>query len=160
MVLDSGMLVGADISGTLWDGSYVFNQETRKLDIELTINIPPDAFSVVTGQENTQGFAESHRFSLPREIDEEVVHSLDSKLGPLQATFKKIREFPNYYSPMNMPDTSGRYVIVFTQEAQPFRVREYPGRLVDLMIGTGDAPAPPVTTGRRACDARRRLPGW
>jgi hypothetical protein len=38
-----------------------------------------------------------------------------------------------FYSPINMPDTSGRYVVVSAQEAQPSRVREYPGRLVSII---------------------------
>jgi hypothetical protein len=42
-----------------------------------------------------------------------------------------------YYSPTNMPDTSDRYILDLPRDTLPFRVREYPGRLVTLALSDG-----------------------
>src|SRR4051812_34762836 len=94
IVLDSGMVVGADVTGGIWEGEYQFNSETRQLDIRLTVALPPEILSAVTGQESKVGFREQYQFSLPREMNEEVTHNIQTALGPINAVFKKIRDFP------------------------------------------------------------------
>src|SRR4051794_14798977 len=88
IALDRGMGVGADVNGGIWAGEYQFNPGARRLHIRLTVSLPPEVFSAVTGQESAAGFREQSQFTLSREMNEEVVHNIQTALGPINAVFK------------------------------------------------------------------------
>lgn len=48
LVLDTGMVVGADAVGGMYDGSYIFNSQTHLLDVNVEVFIPA-GISIVQG---------------------------------------------------------------------------------------------------------------
>src|SRR5687767_11268168 len=48
IVLEWGMIVGADAGGVIYDGTYSYARREELLDLELTVRVPPGA-SLVQG---------------------------------------------------------------------------------------------------------------
>ena len=94
LALDTQIVVGADAFGGIWDGTYAFDNGRNAFDVVLTLKFPPEVVSAVTGQGGAGAHEETITFSLPNDFDEQTI-SLSTNLGPVNAKFRKIRDFPD-----------------------------------------------------------------
>ena len=92
LALDTRMVVGADITGGLYDGSYEWNERTQLLDLTVAAWIP-EGVTVVQGQTAGPGGLKFEvRCSFPREPDGRIVEA-DTSLGPVALRIFLLRAF-------------------------------------------------------------------
>ena len=92
LALDTNIVVGADAGGGTYDGEYVWNAESRLLDMKVSGWVPEGAW-VVQGQiAPAGGLKFDVECSFPRIPDKTIVAKTD--LGPVAVQFQLIREFP------------------------------------------------------------------
>jgi hypothetical protein len=95
LVLHDGVIVGADVAGAKFDGSYTDNSSTRALDFRVTMSAPAGITPVQTGIAVTEPINLPISGSLPLEdITSETPTLLETPLGPINVIFKKLRDFP------------------------------------------------------------------
>jgi hypothetical protein len=95
LVLQKGVVVGADVAGASYDGSYTENELTGQLDFEITMNAPAGVTPVQTGIPLTSPISLPIKASLLRDdIGTEKPTLVHTPLGPVNVLFKKIRDFP------------------------------------------------------------------
>ena len=95
LVLDTLMVVGTDTTGVTYDGFYEYNPRTDKLDMALTLTVPP---GVSLGQGHPAQDRETRmeiNCSLPRDLGHETPVPVDTPTGLVNVVFKKIRDFPD-----------------------------------------------------------------
>jgi hypothetical protein len=95
LVFDTGMVVGADVAGGRYDGTYEYYPKTEMLDIDVTVKIPPNV-RTVQGVVSQEGLTFKVRTSMPRDAWDEKPFVAQTDLGPVNATLKKIRNHPAY----------------------------------------------------------------
>jgi hypothetical protein len=95
LVLHSGVIVGADVGGATYDGSYTENTTTQAIDFQITMNAPAGITLVQTGIALTAPLSMPITGSLsPGNINSETPSLLHTPLGPVNILFNKIRDFP------------------------------------------------------------------
>jgi len=94
VVLDAGLLVGADPDGGKYDGSYRFNPETNMLDCEMTIVLAPGSWAVTRATAGTQWKPFKLEVSIPRGPFTDFVHVASTPAGKINLLLSKIRDFP------------------------------------------------------------------
>ena len=93
VVLDSGMVVGADFAGGIYDGTYKWNEQKQLLETKVTVQVP-EGVQLVQGQTAGPGGCTFEvKCSFPREPDNAVVQAT-SDLGPLFVRIYLLRAFP------------------------------------------------------------------
>ena len=95
IILDTGVVIGADVGGVLYDGTYDFNHQTEMLDVNVTITVPPGIPLVTGTPPQTTEYKFRIKASLPRTLGDETPITIDTPLGPVNIVFKKIRDFPS-----------------------------------------------------------------
>jgi hypothetical protein len=95
IVFDTGVIVGTDAWGGVWDGVYEFNPRTNLIEMMLTVAFPPQGTSSVSGRAVPQGHTETYSLCLPNDLGREVPFTLTIQGRPMAARFKKIRNFPH-----------------------------------------------------------------
>ena len=97
IALETGIMVGADAAGGIWDGEYKYNPNTEQIDLDFSIRLPPEAVSMLTGQTGSQDWLrERHKVSFPNIVDDETECEVRTPFGfPLRVVFKKIRAWPD-----------------------------------------------------------------
>ena len=94
IVLDTDLVVGVDIGGARYDGTYAYNRKTDQIDADLTLTVPPGV-SLVTGalaRPDEWGF--QFTASFPRETTETPV-LVKTPSGPVNAIIRYLRGFPD-----------------------------------------------------------------
>lgn len=95
LVLRSGVVVGADVAGATYDGSYTDNSATETLDFEITMSAPAGIIPVQTGIALTEPMNLPISGRVPQgNIGSETATLLQTRIGPVNVIFKKLREFP------------------------------------------------------------------
>jgi hypothetical protein len=95
LVLHSGVIVGADVGGATYDGSYTVSSATQALDFQITMNAPAGITPVQTGIALTAPISMPITGSIPQEnITSETPTLLETQLGPVNLILKKLRDFP------------------------------------------------------------------
>lgn len=94
LVLDTGRVIGADVGGGTYDGTYEFNEDTRMLDVDVTITIPEGHWSVTGKQAVGAPLSMTVKASLRRDLGAEQPMRLETSDGPVNVVFKMIRDFP------------------------------------------------------------------
>lgn len=95
LVFHKGSVVGADTGGGTYDGSYTENADTGALDLVITLSMPAGIVPVMTGIPLASPISVPIRISLPQgEIGGEKPTLVQTALGPVNALFKKVRDFP------------------------------------------------------------------
>lgn len=97
VVMDKGVIAGADIAGGRWDGSYSPGGDPGMLDVRLTVQFSGHgAVSTVTGRTGARegAFSETYDFSIPKDLGRNIAQTLRTPLGPIQAVFTKLRDLP------------------------------------------------------------------
>jgi hypothetical protein len=95
LVLRGGVIVGADVGGAMYDGSYTDNSSTQALDFRVTMTAPAGIIPVQTGIPLTEpvNVPISGSVSLGN-ITTETPTLFETPLGPVNIIFKKLRDFP------------------------------------------------------------------
>jgi hypothetical protein len=95
LVFRTGTITGADVAGAIFDGSYTENPTTRVIDFKVTMSAPAGVTPVQTG------IALVTPLNLPitgsvatNDIGGDKPILLQTPLGPINALFRKIRDFP------------------------------------------------------------------
>jgi hypothetical protein len=94
MVLDTGVIVGTDRWGGIWDGTYDYDRRSNLIEMTLTVAFPPEGFSSVTGRAFARGHTETYHFALPNDLGREFPFPVTIQGRPMVARFRKIRDFP------------------------------------------------------------------
>jgi hypothetical protein len=91
LVLKSGLVTGADVTGTLFDGSYISNDGGRNFYIQSSVNAPPNGVTVQGVNTGPSGIIYNVNFVLPSNFDEVDFLEIQTPLGPVNAKFQKLR---------------------------------------------------------------------
>ena|SRR5215831_8323831 len=95
LVLHDGSVVGADTGGGIYEGSYTENSDARTLDFAVTLSLPAGATPVQTGIALPAAMSVPiHSSVLENDLGSERPTLVQTPLGPVNALFKKIRDFP------------------------------------------------------------------
>lgn len=94
LVLDTGFVVGADVTGAEYDGTYKYNPNTNMLDVQITLTVPPGVALVTGMPPSTDEYKIEIGAPFPREFETPVPIDLDTPTGPVRVVVTKIRDFP------------------------------------------------------------------
>jgi len=94
LVLDSGMVYGVDMTGVLYDGTYIFNHGTGKIDTKMVVTVPAGVWLVTGVPASPAEYKMEMSVSLPRDLGAEHPFTVSTPKGQLNVIFKKIRDFP------------------------------------------------------------------
>ena len=93
MVLDTGIVIGADVTGGVYNGTYEWNDQTQLLDVTASGRVP-EGVQLVQGVVAPAGGLELEiQCSFPREPDNVVVPAM-TNYGPIQVAVRFLRGFP------------------------------------------------------------------
>lgn len=94
LVFDTSQVVGADVAGGRYDGTYEYNSRTDQIDARVTATIPA-GIPLVTGiPAQTQEWSFPINASFPRETTNTPIQ-IDTPYGPVNVAVKFLRGFPN-----------------------------------------------------------------
>ena len=91
IALDTGEIVGCDIGGGIFDGTYDFNHGTNTVDATVTFTAT-EAVGLVQGVTLAPGQTFGVRVSFPKDAEGVVVQA-DTDLGPVNVKMTCLREF-------------------------------------------------------------------
>ena len=95
LVLHDGSIVGADTGGGIYEGSYTENTDARRLDFAIKLSFPAGAIPVQTGIALPEPMTVPiHASVLEDDMGTERPTLVQTPLGPVNALFKKLRDFP------------------------------------------------------------------
>lgn len=94
VAFDTGRVIGTDITGSVWDGTYEFNPANNCIDAKLKLTIPPGVFLVQGVPAQDREHVEEFSVSFPRETPEHQIE-VPTSLGAVQAIIKFLRHFPD-----------------------------------------------------------------
>ena len=92
LVLDTNIVVGADIAGVTYDGDYVWNDRTQCFDVNVSVSVPEGTQTVQGQIAPAGGMTFNVQCSFPREPDVPVRASTD--LGSVDVQLRLLRTFP------------------------------------------------------------------
>jgi hypothetical protein len=95
VVLDTNLIVGADVTGVLYDGTYEYNARTDRLDVHIVVTVPPGVWLVQGVPSAPKEYKFPIEASLPRDLGAEMPTDVSTPFGSVKAIFKKVRNFPN-----------------------------------------------------------------
>ncbi len=91
LVLKSGVVTGVDVTGTLFDGSYVTNDGGRNYEVHSIVKSPPNGVTVQGVNTGPSGLFYNVNFVLPSGFDDVSFLEIQTPLGPVNARFQKLR---------------------------------------------------------------------
>ena len=90
LILQNGVITGADASGALYDGSY--QERGPDVDVKLTLTVPPGVTLVQGTAAQPKQYSISSETTLPiREVLEEKAILLEFPPGPVNVIFRRLR---------------------------------------------------------------------
>ncbi|MFZ0951525.1 MAG: hypothetical protein WAN17_04620 [Candidatus Sulfotelmatobacter sp.] len=92
IVLRNGKVVGVDVGGVKYDGTYGDGDEGNGFKVRLKVLIPPNAILVQGVNSGPQGDASEIEFHLPVDFLSQPFIRVNAKHGPVNAKFIKLRE--------------------------------------------------------------------
>jgi hypothetical protein len=95
IVLDAGLVVGCDPSGTTYDGTYEFNSATGMLDATVVMKLAPGAKLVTGIPAGALPPTVTIMASVPRDLGAKAPAYIDIPGGRIGVVFHKLRDFPN-----------------------------------------------------------------
>ena len=93
IVLDTGRVVGVDITGARYDGTYAYNQQTDLIDVDLTLTVPPGVPLVQGIPARSEEWSFDFTANFPKETRESPVE-VNTPFGPVNTIFRYLRAFP------------------------------------------------------------------
>jgi hypothetical protein len=99
LTLQNGIVVGADVSGTTYEGSYTTDPITRVIEFQIIMNLPAGVTPVQNGIPLVAPISVPISGSLSEnELGKDEPTLLRSPLGPVNVLFTKIRDLPHWLS--------------------------------------------------------------
>ena len=89
--LSEGEIVGADITGGLWDGRFAVDLVNHNLTCDVSIRLPPGVTLATTGQPPQGNEASNMKFILPHDFATKPYVSLNLPIGKINVRFQKLR---------------------------------------------------------------------
>lgn len=98
VAFDTNKLVGADITGGIWDGTYEYNQKTGEIDLNVKLTLPNGIFSAASGNQSDGSLVENFKLSIPNiELGQETQHIISVFNGiSMRLVIKKIRDLDTW----------------------------------------------------------------
>jgi hypothetical protein len=88
-----GRLIGADVGGTKYDGRLEKKPGESGFSCHVQYTVPPGTVLITGSGPVATPTNVNLTFDLPENFAEEIVVGIQTPLGPLNATFSKLREF-------------------------------------------------------------------
>ena len=92
IVLDTGRVVGVDVAGACYDGTYTYNQQTKLIDADLKLTVPPEVPLVQGVPARPEEWSFNFTASFPSEAKETPV-GVDTPYGPVNTIIRFLRAF-------------------------------------------------------------------
>ena len=89
VVMKDGSIIGADATGSIYDGTYEATGESIASKVKLTV---PAGMTLVTGQSLPEPLTQEINATLPGHFAGGAPVSVDTPLGPVNVIFKKLRD--------------------------------------------------------------------
>ena len=96
LVLEDGLVVGADAAGGTYDGTYEKSLLAGFVNLAITATAPPGARPVQTGVPLTAAVAFQIKATITRKLgDHSAPITVQTPLGTVDVVLRKIRDFPH-----------------------------------------------------------------
>jgi hypothetical protein len=95
LVLDTGLVVGADATGGTYDGTYEKSLLAGFVDMRMTVTPSAGARPVQTGAPRAAEIAFPVTARVPRHVGGEHRITVQTPLGMVDVVLGKVRDFPN-----------------------------------------------------------------
>ena len=92
IVLETETVIGADLAGGIYDGSYRWNEQTQRLDVDVKVDVPEGSVSVMGVVAPPGGLKFGVRCSFPRDPDNQTVRA-ETDYGPILVGVHILRSF-------------------------------------------------------------------
>jgi hypothetical protein len=93
LVLRDGIIAGADMAGSIYDGTYTENPQAGEISLQIIMAAPEGATPVQTGIPLAAPIALPINTTLAQsDIATEKLILLQTPLGPVNVIFKKVRD--------------------------------------------------------------------
>ena len=93
IALDNETVVGVDVAGGTYDGTYTWNTQTERLDVKASVWVPEGAQTVQGIVAPSGGLKFWVKCSFPREPDDELI-TATTEHGLVSVQIRLIRTFP------------------------------------------------------------------
>ena len=92
LILESGTVTGADVTGGFYDGTYEWNEQTRLLDIAVQVDVSEGTVLVMGNAAPPGGLRFGVRCSFPRDPDNQTINA-ETDFGPIVVRVQLLRSF-------------------------------------------------------------------
>lgn len=89
--LVNGKIIGSDVTGGVWDGSFAINAVDQFISCEVTIKLPQNVPLATTGLPVQGAEATNMRFKLPLDFASRAFVPLELPIGKVNVRFQKVR---------------------------------------------------------------------
>jgi hypothetical protein len=90
VVFRNGAIVGVDVSGVRYDGTYTVTN--RRFAVRINVTFPPNTTLVQGVTTGPEGDISELEFQLPKDFISQPFIRIDAKHGPVNAKIVKLRE--------------------------------------------------------------------
>ena len=95
LVIKDGLIVGADMVGGRYDGTYRHNAATGNYDAQLRMSFPPGTSLVTGALAGPQPMNLDMTTVLPANLGGEQPIRIATPTGPVNVIFRKLRDYPS-----------------------------------------------------------------
>ncbi len=97
LALYNGIIAGADMTGGRYDGTYAESSTPGSYDATIRMSFPPGTSLVTGALAGPQPFFMDVNLTLPANLGGEQPVRIETPTGPVNAIFRKLRDFPEKY---------------------------------------------------------------
>ncbi|MGV3576622.1 MAG: hypothetical protein ACO1O4_15975 [Devosia sp.] len=90
LVMREGKIVGADVTGGVYDGTYTI-EANNSVTVDIVLTVPPGT-TLVTGQTLTTQHSQNIKANVVETFANGQTVPLQTPMGPVNAIFKKLRD--------------------------------------------------------------------
>jgi hypothetical protein len=94
VVLDDGLVIGADPDGSRYDGTYIHNPTANTLECDITVMLAPGSWAVTRATAGTEWAPFKLKITIPRGPFTDYAHVASTPAGKINLLLSKIRGFP------------------------------------------------------------------
>lgn len=88
-----GVIVGADIGGGRYDGTYVVDTRTQTVHCQVQFALQLGGQSITGAEAVNEPIKVPVALTLPATIDPKEIYRIDTAIGPVNARFEKLRDY-------------------------------------------------------------------
>lgn len=94
LAINNGIIVGADMVGGRYDGTYTQSAIAGNYDAKVRITIPPGSSLVTGALAGPQPLCMDVAMTLPENLGGEQPIRIETPTGPVNVIFRKLRDYP------------------------------------------------------------------